>query len=365
MPVYKDTKTETYRVVLRYKDETGKWRQTSKRGFATKSEALAWEREQLSKCNYKMDMTFASFTEQYLEDIRARLRVSSMIAKERIISIHILPYFGKMKMNDIMPRHILKWQNVMCKQKTVNGEPLSPTYLRQIQGQLSAIFNHAVKYYELQSNPCNKVDKIGKARGREMLCWTQEEYKKFLNSVNFSKMLVCAFEILFWCGLREGELLALTLEDIDLEKHTISINKTLMRIKSKDMIGPPKTDKGNRVVDLPEFLVNELQDYIQTLYTKEKTDRLFPVSAAYLRKRLACGADDAGVKRIRLHDFRHSHISMLIGMGVPVTAIADRVGHSSINITFNYAHMFPSQKEDVVNKLNMEKNFVIDDKKPL
>ena len=98
-----------------------------------------------------------------------------------------------------------------------------------------------------------------------------------------------------------------------------------------------------------------MEDYIKSLYAVEPTDRIFAVTKPYLHREMDRGAKEAGVKRIRIHDLRHSHISLLIDMGFTALAIADRVGHESIDITYRYAHLFPTRQAEMADKLNMER----------
>lgn len=225
-------------------------------------------------------------------------------------------------------------------------------YLKTLHNQLSAIFNHAVKFYGLKDNPAAKVGNMGKAKAREMLFWTQEEYKKFSEEMMDKPVSFYAFEMLYWCGIREGELLALTPVDFDFDRQTVTISKSYQRIGGRDIITDPKTPKSNRTIKMPEFLCEEMQDYMKQLYRIGKNDRLFEVTKSYLHHEMDRGAKAAGVKRIRIHDLRHNHISLLIEMGYSAVAIADRVGHESINITYNYAHLFPSTQSDMADKLN-------------
>ena len=106
---------------------------------------------------------------------------------------------------------------------------------------------------------------------------------------------------------------------------------------------------------MPQFLVEEIQDYLKMLYDVGENDRMFTVTKSYLHRELDRGAKEAGVKRIRIHDSRHSAVSLLIDTGFSATAIADRVGHESIDITYNYAHLFPSKQTEMAEKLNMER----------
>lgn len=169
MAVYKEEKTNTWRVIYRYTDWTGERKQSQKRGFKTKREAQAWEREQLNKATSDLDMTFASFVEQYTADMKTRIKENTWATKEHIIRTKLLPYFGKLKMCNITAQQIITWQNEMMNHTDENGEKYSPVYLRSVNSQLSAIFNHAARYYNLRDNPCKKAGCMGKKKNREML----------------------------------------------------------------------------------------------------------------------------------------------------------------------------------------------------
>ena len=189
-----------------------------------------------------------------------------------------------------------------------------------------------------------------------MLFWTKDEYQKFANAMMDKPLSFYAFEMLYWCGIREGELLALTPADFDFEKGTVKISKSYQRLHGEDVITSPKTKKSNRTIKMPKFLCEEIQDYLGMLYGVKKKDRIFTVTKSYLHHEMDRGAKEAGVKRIRIHDLRHSHISLLIDMGFSAVAIADRVGHESIEITYRYAHLFPSKQNEMVEKLELERS---------
>ena len=175
MAVYRDEKTNTWRVIYRYTDWTGEQKQTSRRGFASKREAQAWEREQMNKVTADLDMSFASFVEHYTKDMQTRVKENTWNTKDHIIRTKLIPYFGKLKMCAITPQIVMTWQNEMLRSRENDGKPYSPVYLRTVQNQLTAIFNHAMKYYNLQENPCRKAGPLGKKKSREMLFWTKEE----------------------------------------------------------------------------------------------------------------------------------------------------------------------------------------------
>ena len=343
-----------WRVIFRYTDWQGNKRQSSKRGFATKREAQAWEREQLNKTTADLSMTFESFVKIYTADMQSRVRENTWETKEHIIRTKILPYFKARKICEIQPKDIIAWQNEMINFDN-NGKPYSPVYLKTLHNQISAIFNHAVNFYDLAQNPAKKVGNMGKSKNKEMQFWTKEEFAEFIDVMMDKPLSFYAFEMLYWTGIRQGELLALTPADFDFEKNTVSISKSYQRLKGRDVITPPKTEKSNRVVKMSQFLCDEMQDYFKTLYEIEPNERIFQITKSYLHSEMDRGAKASGVKRIRIHDLRHSHVSLLIDRGFTAVAIADRVGHESIDITYNYAHLFPSRQDELVDKLDEER----------
>lgn len=352
MPVYKSN-DGTWKVVYCHRVWPDKLKQTTKRGFKTKREALEFEKEATLKDHMDLEIPLGAFTEMYLSDIESQIRESTLVTKRNVIEKHILPYLGSKQMCQITNRDVMKWQNEVKMQHTKYGKPFSTTYLKTINNQLSAIFSHAVKYYNLKENPVAKTTRMGTRRGAEMKIWTVEEYKSFLEAVADKPLSYYAFEILYWCGLRSGELLALTKQDINLSRGTISITKTFQKINQREVTTPPKTAKGNRMIAMPDFLCKEIGDFLNMQSMLADTDRLFPVTKHYLKHEMARGCKVSGVREIRIHDLRHSHVSLLIDMGFSAVAIGDRVGHESASITYQYAHLFPSTQKDMATGLNI------------
>ena len=352
MPVFKNEDNGTWYVMARYVNWKGERKQKCKRGFATKREAQEWERMFKLQTSSDLDMSFEAFTELYINDVKNRLKENTWLTKEHIIRTKILPYFGKLKISEISTKEIIAWQNEMLAYRDEKKKPYSQTYLKTLHTQLSAIFNHAVRYYELRSNPAAKVGNMGSEEHKEMLFWTKEEYKKFSFEMMDKPVSFYAFEMLYWCGIREGELLALTPADFNFDKETVTINKSYQRLKGQDVITSPKTKKSNRTIKMPQFLCEEMKEYLGMIYGLKKKDRIFTVTKSYLHHEMDRGAKAVGVKRIRIHDLRHSHISLLIDMGFSAVAIADRVGHESIDITYQYAHLFPSKQIEMAEKLD-------------
>ena len=349
MRAEKDKKTGKWLIQYRYTDWQGKRRKSTKRGFATKREAEEWLRNFLITQNADFDMKFEEFWKMYCADMETRLREHTMRTKKYIVELKILPYFGKKRVNDITAADIRQWQNELIK------KGYSPTYLKTINNQLSAIFNYAVRYYDLKSNPCAKAGSMGKSKAEEMDFWTGEEFRKFIDSVMNKRVSYMAFMTLYWTGMRLGELLALTPKDVDLEKRTISITKSYQRLGRKDVITPPKTPKSKRVITIPEFLAADIKDYMDSLYDLQEGDRLFPITKYYLEHEMQRGIKESGVKRIRLHDLRHSHASLLIELGFSPLEIANRLGHEKVETTLNtYAHLHPNKQTKLADRLDSE-----------
>ena len=356
MPVFKNEDNGTWYVMARYVNWKGERKQKCKRGFATKKEAQEWERMFQLQNSSDLDMSFEAFTELYINDVKNRLKENTWLTKEHIIRTKILPYFGKLKISEISTKEIITWQNEMLAYRDEKKKPYSQTYLKTLHNQLSAIFNHAVRYYELRSNPAAKVGNMGSEEHKEMLFWTKEEYKKFAFEMMDKPVSFYAFEMLYWCGIREGELLALTPADFDFEKKTLRINQSYQRLQGKDVITTPKTKKSNRVIQMPDFLCDEMQDYFKQLYGLEPDSRIFPLTKHTLKRGMEFGCKASGVKVIRIHDLRHSHVSLLINMGYSAVAIGNRVGQESVEITYRYAHLFPTVQKEMADKLNVERS---------
>jgi integrase len=311
MPAYKDSRQGTWYASFYFENWQGVKQKKLKRGFATKKDALAWEREFLLQQAADLTMTFEAFVEIYITDKKKRLRENTWSTKEHIIRTKILPYFKEKRLSEIKPRDVIAWQNEMLNYRDKNGKAYSPTYLKTLHGQLSAILNHAVRFYGLKSNAAATAGCMGSEKHKEMLFWTKDEYLKFAEVMMDKPQSYYAFEVLYWCGIR--------------------------------------------VIQMPQFLTDEIRDYLKSLYKVQPDQRIFEVTKSYLHHEMDRGAKEAGVKRIRIHDLRHSHVSLLIEMGFSALAIADRVGHESVDITYKYAHLFPSKQQEMAQRLDMER----------
>lgn len=353
MPVYRDEERKTWYVSMYYRDMNNMNHKKTKRGFQTKRDACAWELEFKSRKSRHMGKPFEQFWENYKEDIKPKLRASTWDGKEYIARTKLIPFFKGVSMNKITPRDILRWQNYVLQMRQEDGQEYSAVYYKTLQSQLSAIFNHAVRYYDLESNPVKKATPISGGRPQEFKFWIKEEYMSFIKEVE-EPLFYYAFELLYWCGIREGELFALTKEDFYFVENKVSIRKTLTVVKGEIIINLPKTTRSIRNVTIPSSLAKELERFITGLDLADG-ERIFSISKTKLNNEFQKAIKKANVKRIRIHDLRHSHVSLLIHMGFSAVAIGERVGNKSERITYYYAHLFPGEQESISCRMDIER----------
>ena len=262
----------------------------------------------------------------------------------------------KVKINDLKNSHI-----DLLKEK-LNKKNLSPVYKNKLLGLLESIIKFSNKYYNTSNEIIKYCDKYSNnSIKKEMDFFTFEEYKKFDSVINDFDWH-CFFEILYYMGLRQGELLALQFKDINFEKEELSITKTLTsKLKGeKWTISSPKTKSSIRTLPIPNCALNDLKimynnvvgysDYKDTWFVFGN-DKPFKETTIQVHKNNYCKL--AEVKQIRIHDFRHSCASLLINKGASITLVSKYLGHSDISITLKtYIHLYKSELESIKNLLN-------------
>ncbi len=290
------------------------------------------------------DISFGEFYERYLLETEGRQKPTTRARREAMVRDKILPAFADVPLREITPWCIRGWQNSLIRQG------YRPTYLKTIDMQLYSVLKYAAKYYDYE-NPYDKVSHMGSGKADAMHFWSLEEYRRFIRACDGQPMVYLAFEILYWTGMRVGEMLALTPGDIDPNKRLLSITKTYVRHDHQDMISPPKTPGSIRTVAMPVFLCQEITEYIQENGIRPQ-ERIIPRTSDFIKHHLRQGCERSGVPRIRIHDIRHSHVSLLVDQGFTAAAIAERVGHKHISTTMNvYAHLFNSRQEKLIEAL--------------
>lgn len=344
MPAYYDEKTKSWYCKFYYTDYTGTKKQKKKRGFKLQREAKEYERSFLEYLQGTPDMTFQALYDIYIEDISHRLRKNTVDGKKNVFKNRILPYFKDRPINEIQATDIRAWQNEQI------AAGYSNAYLDRIMNMIVTIFNYAVTFYNLPVNPCTKAGHMGK-RTRSLNFWTLDEYNAIMEHVTDPAAHI-AIELLFYSGMRFGELLALTPADLDYKNQTISIMKSLQRKNRQNYITAPKTDNGIRVITMPAAVMEHLEDYTSKIYGLQQDDLIFTFTRSLIRNNMKRACTASGVSCIRIHDLRHSHVSLLIDLKFTPLLIAERIGDTVQMVNNTYGHLYPSRRQEVADRLN-------------
>lgn len=342
MPVYKDNERNTYFCKFYYKDYTGQRKQKCKRGFARKTDAAAYERDFLLRLSGSADITFKTLRESYIDYKCTRVKASTLRNLEYCMKGQIAPYFDSKSIRDISPADVLAWQNEL-----INSDRKETT-INKINSRLVDVFNYAVKYFGLPKNPC--IESVGKQKrdADSIDFWTLDEYRSFISHASAIEYRII-YELLFYTGMRIGELRALTLSDIDFDRNTIRIDKTLPR--GTDEATTPKTLNSVRTISVPSEIMADLKEYTTRIYDLTSTNRLFFVEYQSIARYKNGICKEYNIKQIRMHDLRHSHVSLLINLDCSIMMIADRIGDTPATVQSTYAHLYPEKKDVVLEKL--------------
>lgn len=334
MPAYKDKERGTWYCSFHYRDYTGAYKRKVKRGFKTKREAVDYEASFREHGRKDPTMKYAAFAEEYLDDCSRRLKPTTFAQKVSLERGKIIPVFGKTSLADITAIKVRAWQNDLI----TDGE-YADTTLRRMHAEFSAAMNFAVRYYGLQDNPCKLAGAMGSGVADEMKIWTQEQFEQFMqHEKKLSYRL--AISMLYWTGMRAGELLALTPADIDTKSPVIHITKSFAVLEGDELMLTPKTESSKRDIEIHQQLYDELMSYLDSMIIGPD-ERIFYFHRGGLLKEFHNKTAEAGLPQIRLHDLRHSHATWLIYHQVPITVISQRLGHCSPATTLRiYSHVY-------------------------
>ncbi|MGX5571763.1 tyrosine-type recombinase/integrase [Bacillus toyonensis] len=345
MVIYKDKERGTYFFVVRVRQFDGTQKQVKRRGFKTKKEAREAEAKMLVEKETNSSLTFAQVADSYFDWYCQRRKESSIVTIRNVIYNHLIPEFGKIKIDQITPKHIMNYQNKII-------QKYSAKHLKKIHTVLSAIFNFSVKFHGSTTNPARITGNFEKESNKRINFWEFDEFKQFIRAVD-NPLHKAFFSTLYYSGARRGELLALTWADINFKDSTIDINKT----EYVRQITEPKTKASNRIIMLPDFIMDLLAHLknAAALTQPIKNDYVVfgefynSLSPATLHRKFEQYVNKSGVKKIVLHEFRHSHASFLINKGVNPLVVAQRLGHANVSTTLNiYSHLYPSKQAEVI-----------------
>ncbi|WP_144517275.1 tyrosine-type recombinase/integrase [Bacillus thuringiensis] len=353
MVVYKDKERGTYFFVVRVRQFDGTQKQVKRRGFKTKKEAREAEAKMLVEKETNSSLTFAQVADSYFDWYCQRRKQSSINVIKNIIYNHLLNEFGKTKIDQITAKNIMNYQN-----KIIND--YSAEFLKKIHTIISAIFNFGIKFHGISNNPAKIAGNFEKESNKRMNFWEFNEFKQFISVVD-EPIFKAFFSTLYYSGARKGELLALTWEDVNFTEKTIRINKT----EYNRQITHPKTKASNRIIMLPSIVIKLLENIKKeaALSAPVKNDYVVfgifynSISTTTLDRRYSKYLSSSKVKKILLHEFRHSHASYLINKGVSPLMVAQRLGHSDVATTLNtYSHLYPSKQAEAV--ASMEEDLI-------
>lgn len=319
--------------------------------------------------------------EEYVKYISTRLKAGSVRSASDVLRIFVLPDFGEREVASLSTKDILDWQ------EKIIAKGFGYKYKSKIYCGFTAMLNYGIKFHDIKENVVSRVGNFKNTdRKKEMLFWSEEEFKQFYAVIDDDLFRVY-FSFLYLTGCRKGESLALTWNDIDFVRREVRINKSLNRKQktkgekqvvnvptvASDLgwhisesrsyeITTPKNKSSYRNILMPMNLVNMLWEHQKR--SKEEygyTPEWFvfggaePLSDQTIRRRLNEYADKAGVKRIRVHDIRHSHASLLINKGQNILIVSQRLGHSDVTQTLNtYSHLMPNVQKQIINALDFE-----------
>ena len=355
MPVYQDKKTKKWFFRTYADDPYGNRKQYERSGFATKK--LAQKAESDFKFDYKnikSDITFQELYDMYINYKDFHLKAQSMRAIKSRFENHILPYFKNLKLSKINETIYLNWQ------REIEKNNFKHKYNSALHCAMVNALNYAVKFKYLDRNIANDSGNFKQKfeLKKNVDFWSYDEFQKFINVVD-NIIYKTFFNSLYFTGLRQGEALALNWNDF--KNDYLDINKTISKekINNTRIINTPKTAKSIRKIKIDNELIKDLNN-LKDYYIKFEgfNDNWFifgglkPLSPTTIGRKKNEYCNIAKVKKIRIHDFRHSHASLLISSGVPITVISQRLGHSDVSTTLNtYSHMVPKDEDKAVHIL--------------
>ena len=359
MPVYKDNKRNTWYFRVYVIDPNGHKKQKEKSGFKTKSEAKLEEQKLLLNYSEKIveDILFSALYNEYINFKKQSIKPQSLITIKNKIENHILPFFKDYKIKDINHSVFIKWRTNILEKN------YSYKYNSSLHICVVNILNYAMQFYGLDTNIASKIGNFKKNTVlKKYDFWTFEEYYRFISFVD-DIVYKTLFRVLYFTGMRLGECLALNWNDLDLHNGFIDISKTISqkaRTNGKYTITTPKSNASNRTIRIDNETKKELlalKDYYNNFVGFNSTWFVFggikPLATTTITRKKDYYCSLSGIKRIKIHDFRHSHASVLISSGIPVTVISSRLGHANITMTLNiYSHLIPKDEEKVINLIN-------------
>lgn len=348
MPAYKDEKQGTWFYAKTVTLPNGDTRQIKGRGFKTEGQALKAEAIAIENVAMHDGVSFEYVAKEYLKWYEKRRKKSSYNKIESILRVHLIPEFGDKAITAIRSRDVTRYQDDII-------DLYAASHVKKLHTVLGQTFKFAIRQEYAKDNPATIAGNVDMEEDKHMNYWILDEFKEFIKHVD-DPLYYALFMTLYYSGMRKGELLALTWGDVDFESNTINVDKT----EYNRIVTTPKTPASRRKLYMP----NHVMRLLDRLKTNAKPKMTYVVFGEYTESIPTSTLDRAydkyikasGVKRIRLHDFRHSHASYLINRDTIISVVAARLGHSDVATTLNtYSHLYPTTEKEAV--LRMEDDF--------
>jgi integrase len=366
--VYKRGKTYSIEVRL-VKDENNEWLRDRKGGFRTKKEAEAYLADVIAKANkgeyaeYE-NMSVKAFLTLWLDEYcKNNLKSSTYANRKNMVETRIIPVLGKYKLEDLKPIHFTRFYN------DLHAKDYSPEYIHTMHSCMRTAFKHAFKWQLASRYVMENVDAPKFERNRQLDTWTLQEasaFLKFTESIEHDYKHI-AYVLAIFTGMRKGEILGLRWSDIDWNRKTLQVVQTVYKpMKQAPTIQTPKTSGSMRSISLPDNVLDELK-----IHKKKQNELRLRFGSAYEDNQLVVPRPDgkpmdprgmnehftecikkSGMKKIRFHDLRHTHATIMLQLGEHPKVVSERLGHSNVNITLDtYSHVLPNMQEDAARKL--------------
>ncbi|MDY7046405.1 site-specific integrase [Virgibacillus sp. M23] len=366
MPVYKNknAKNNKWYYSFSYK-ESNKYKKKLKRGFKTKKEAenaMIEAMDSINKGTYiePSKTLYRDFMDSWLKDKKINVKKSTYSNYQYLVENFILVSLGDIELQKINPREIQTLYNDLKENNRLSSENI-----RKIHTIINDALNKAFKWGMINRNPATLVD-APKVVKKEVEVWNQDEINIFLNVAKDSRYYH-AFLLALTTGMRQGEILGLRWKDIDIENETISVVQTLSH-KGQELSAGAKTDSGNRRISIDSNTLSQVLKH-RTLQKEEmmvnsplynshndlvvRTSTGLPLSPRNLLRSFYSIIDKSGIKKIRFHDLRHTHASLLLKQGVNPKIVSERLGHANVRITLDtYSHLLPNLQKETVNNFS-------------
>jgi integrase len=373
IPIYKTNiiknGLQKYIVRINYISDSGQAKQLSRVAYGS-DKAKTLEMRLLDEIKNRQEMLINKITVQELFDeyIKVKtfeLRQTSIIRIKQAYNYFILPVFKDYQIDKITLKGVQDWKLFM------ESKNLALSTKRTAFTFFNSMINYAIKMEYLNNNPLSKIGNFKDSANikAKMIFYTSEEFKEFITSAKKiaeekEKMYddlsewnyYIFFNIAFYTGLRKGEIHALKWSDIN--GSYLSVNRSIsQRLIGGDFESAPKNKSSIRILQMPKPLIDILIKHKQRQQVLHNFTDDFRICNSIrdtsLRRKNQIYSLSAGIKTIRVHDFRHSHASLLANSNINIQEISRRLGHAQIEITWNtYCHLYPREEEKAVSVLN-------------